>query len=81
MRRKSLLLVALVGIVLASLPVASTDACTFCNLTGYVNCESYTGTTCSAPGTSKRCWINPACACEWGVCRCDGTTGTWQCFW
>lgn len=81
MKRKSLLLIALVGILLASLPSASTEACEFCNLTGYVNCESYSGTSCSAAGAgkSKRCWINPACACEWGVCLCDGTS--WTCYW
>ena len=79
MKRKSFLLIALVGILLASLPPASTEACQFCNLTGYVNCESYNGTSCSAAGVSKRCWINPACACEWGFCRCNGTS--WECFW
>jgi hypothetical protein len=79
--RKLLLLVALFGILFASWSPASSQACLFCNLTGYVNCESTNGTACGVPGTSKRCWINPACACEWGVCRCDGTTNTWNCIW
>lgn len=79
-RRKLLLLVALVGISLAAWPTASTQACLFCNLTGFPNCESTSGTACSSPGTSKRCYINPPCACEWGICIC-GTNGTWQCYW
>lgn len=81
MVRKSLLLIALLGLVLVSWAPASTQACEFCNLSGFSNCESTTGKSCSAPGASKRCWINPACACEWGVCLCDGATGKWNCFW
>lgn len=57
-----------------------TPVCTFCNLSGYVNCESTDGTSCSAPGTHKRCYINPPCACEWGICQCQAD-GTWHCFW
>ena len=79
MKRKSLLLIALVVIVAASWAPADTQACTFCNLTGYVNCESFSGTACGAAGTSRRCYINPPCACEWGICRCTG--GVWQCYW
>jgi hypothetical protein len=78
--RKLLLLIALVGIIVAPWSTASSQTCTFCNLTGFVNCESTNGTACSTPGTSKRCWINPPCACEWGVCRC-GTSHTWNCIW
>lgn len=59
---------------------AGTPVCTFCNLTGFVNCESTDGTACFAPGTSRRCYINPPCACEWGICRC-GSNGIWNCFW
>lgn len=80
MKRKSLLLIALMVIAAASwVAPADTQACTFCNLTGYVNCESFTGTACSAEGTSRRCYINPPCACEWGFCRCSG--GVWTCYW
>lgn len=78
MKRKSLLLIAIVGIILATLPPPSTQACTFCNLTGYVNCDTYTGTSCSSEGASKRCYVY-GCYCEWGFCRCEG--GVWQCYW
>jgi hypothetical protein len=54
--------------------------CTFCNLCGFANCQATDGTSCSAPGASKRCYVSPACACEWGVCRCEAN-GTWSCFW
>jgi hypothetical protein len=57
-----------------------TPVCTFCNLTGYANCESTDGTACYSPGTHKRCYINPPCACEWGICQCQ-SDGTWHCFW
>jgi hypothetical protein len=79
MKRKSLLLIALIGITLLSWSPAPTEACLFCNLTGYYECASLNGASCS-PGTSQRCWVAPACACEWGFCRC-GTTGTWNCIW
>ena len=80
MKRKVLLLIALAGVILTTMLPASTDACTFCNLTGFVNCESTDGTACSSPGTSKRCYINPPCACEWGRCFCT-SGGTWNCIW
>jgi hypothetical protein len=54
--------------------------CEFCNLTGFANCESTDGTACYSPGTHKRCYINPPCACEWGICIC-GSGGTWACYW
>lgn len=79
MKRKSLLLIALVVLTVAAWMPPASEACLFCNLTGYVNCESFTGTACAAEGTSRRCYINPPCACEWGVCRCSG--GVWTCFW
>ena len=64
----------------ALLTPAPTPVCEFCNLTGFVNCESTDGTACSVPGTHKRCYINPPCACEWGICRCL-SSGTWSCIW
>jgi hypothetical protein len=33
------------------------------------------------PGTNRRCYLLPACACEWSVCHCDSTTNTWHCFY
>jgi hypothetical protein len=81
MKRKSLLLVAILGITLASWRPASTQACEFCNLTGYSECGALNGTSCGVPGTSRRCYILPACACEWGFCRCDAATNKWNCFY
>lgn len=77
MTRKSLLLIALVGIILAALPPASTQACEFCNPTRYANCGTSNGTSCSVEGASKPC-IAYGCYCEWGTCVCQG--GTWQCY-
>jgi len=80
MKRKSLLLIALVGIIfLASWAPPASQACEFCNLTGFVNCESTTGTACVTGVPNRRCYINPACACEWGFCRC--VNGVWSCIW
>jgi hypothetical protein len=79
MKRKLLLLVALLAVTLASWLPASTQACTFCNLTGYSSCDSLNGTSCGVPGSNRRCYLLPACACEWSVCFCDGTTNTWNC--
>jgi len=81
MKRKTLILVALLAVTLASWLPASSQACLFCNLTGYSSCDSLNGTSCGVPGTSRRCYLLPACACEWSVCRCDGTTNTWTCFY
>jgi hypothetical protein len=68
------------GDALSALLPDPTPVCTFCNLSGYVNCESTDGTSCSSPGTHKRCYINPPCACEWGICQCQADN-TWHCFW
>lgn len=76
MTRKSLLLIALVGIILAALPPTSAKACVFCNPNAYSNCGTTTGTYCSGEGTSKPC-IAYGCYCEFGTCLCQG--GTWQC--
>ena len=80
MKRKLLLLIALLVVTLASWLPASTQACTFCNLTGYRDCDSQNGTACGVAGTSQRCYVLPGCACEWGVCRCN-TDGTWHCIY
>lgn len=56
-----------------------TLVCTFCNLSGFANCESTDGTACSAAGVNKRCYRNPPCSCEWGICSCNGTT--WACYY
>lgn len=53
--------------------------CEFCNLNGFVNCESTHGKACNPGVPNRRCYINPPCACEWGICRCVG--GTWNCVW
>lgn len=81
MKRKTLILVALLAITLASWLPATSSACLFCNLTGYASCDSLDGTSCSAPGTSRRCYLLPACYCEWSVCRCESATNTWHCFY
>ena len=81
MKRKILLLIALLMVTLASWLPASSQACEFCNLTGYSSCDSLNGTSCSTPGTSRRCYLLPACACEWSVCSCNSTTHTWNCFY
>ena len=81
MKRMSLLLAAVVMVFLAAWSAPSSQACEFCNVTGYAVCQTTDGTACSVPGTSKRCIVSPVCYCEWGVCRCDGTTGTWHCIY
>ncbi len=81
MRRKFFLLVALVAVFLASWSAPGSQACEFCNVTGYPVCQTKDGTACSVPGASRRCIVSPQCYCEWGVCLCDGATGTWNCFW
>lgn len=53
--------------------------CQFCNLTGYSACDSLQGQSCGVEGSSRRCYLYPACACEWSVCRCS--SGTWNCFY
>jgi hypothetical protein len=54
--------------------------CTFCNVCGYSSCQAADGTSCSSPGATKRCYVDPACYCEWGFCRCQ-SNGTWSCVW
>ncbi|HEX7180647.1 MAG TPA: hypothetical protein VF756_02305 [Thermoanaerobaculia bacterium] len=77
--RKLLLLVAMVGILLSVMPSPDAQACTFCNLNGYSSCPDLDGTSCAKAGDYRRCWVPPACYCEWGACTCDGTK--WSCFW
>lgn len=80
MKRKFLLLIALLVITVAAWPPpASEAACTFCNLTGIFNCESTNGKTCTTGTPNRRCYINPPCACEFGICRC--VNGVWSCIW
>ena len=78
MKRKLLLLVALLAVTLAAWMPASTQACTFCNLTGYSVCDSLDGTSCGCPARTGAADILPACACERGVCHCNAD-GTWHC--
>ena len=58
-----------------------TNGCTFCNPTGYLVCQQADGTSCGVPGQSRRCIMEPICACEWGTCICNGSTGTWNCYY
>jgi hypothetical protein len=60
-------------------PQEKGPVCPFCNLTSYSSCESLDGNSCGVEGSSRRCYVEPACYCEWGVCRCQ--SGTWNCFW
>lgn len=60
-------------------PQEKGPVCPFCNLTSYSACESLDGNSCGVEGSNRRCYVLPACACEWGVCLCQ--SGTWNCFW
>jgi hypothetical protein len=51
--------------------------CTFCNLTGYSTCDLQQGQSCGLEGATRRCYVPPACACEWGICTCRN--GSWNC--
>ncbi len=79
MTRKSLLLVALLMVLVAVWSVPPTEACLFCNVTGYAVCQTTDGTACPVNGVSKRCIMAPECYCEWGVCRC--LNGVWSCIY
>ena len=60
-------------------PQEKGPVCPMCNLTSYSTCESLDGTSCGAQGLYRRCYVEPACYCEWGACTCNGST--WNCFW
>src|SRR5687767_13572672 len=60
-------------------PQEKGPVCQFCNLTSYSSCESLDGRSCGVDPTSRRCYVEPACYCEWGICRCQ--SGTWNCIW
>ena len=59
-------------------PQEKGPVCPFCNLTSYSSCDTLNGTSCSTT-TSRRCYVEPACACEWGFCRCQN--GAWNCIY
>lgn len=60
-------------------PQETGPVCPFCNLTSYSSCESLNGNSCGAQGLYRRCYVEPACYCEWGACICNGST--WDCYW
>lgn len=60
-------------------PQEKGPVCPFCNLTSYSACESLDGNSCGVEGSNRRCYVLPACACEWGICRCQ--SGIWNCTW
>lgn len=59
-------------------PQEKGPVCPFCNLTNYSSCDSLNGTSCSTT-TNRRCYVEPACYCEWGICLCQN--GAWNCIY
>jgi hypothetical protein len=62
-------------------PVApqNVQQCTMCNLTGYQSCDSLDQQSCGVEGSNRRCYLLPACYCEWSICRCQ--SGLWHCYY
>src|SRR5215207_5885117 len=53
---------------LTPVPQEKGPVCQFCNLTSYSSCDSLNGLSCGVEGSNRRCYVEPACYCEWGVC-------------